>query len=247
MRTATRWAATLRLAWDPVIAYQKRRQDLLDWIEDELTPVSFLDENDRVGLAIGNMAQRLESDRFGVSLKLASRTAKAESLLLALSGTLDVMNRPGPRLHLYRGSWSVDVSTSYEDACRSLAGHLPGARSLDLLGSPFDGAVLVDVRGSKGSWQIEYGVVTAEELASRVDGTTEGQLGRNGFVSNEEERLEGGVFVYADASWSPHGHLRVSALDALAAFEEREEEFARFIAGMAQALELVVTEGGRDD
>ncbi|MBF4634747.1 hypothetical protein ITJ38_10075 [Agreia pratensis] len=173
-----RWTARYRFGWTPVISFDRRRSELLDWVESNLNPVSFRDSEGQVGLAL-RKGVRIVISRHGATIEdTVAASDGVASVLPVLEGLIDVME---PRdIVLADGSigWSVDMNvTDYEAATHSLATRLSGvSESLPSGARAKDIATLMDFEGIDYKVQTEFGIVSPRELQERLMESKVGKL-----------------------------------------------------------------------
>lgn len=171
MSDPTRWTSALAVTWSPLLTFERRRSELLEWIETNAKPKAFLDEGELLGIAIGSMAQRVRIDRNSLLMQLGSRTATPDPLEDVAQGVFDTFEPQDVTVRDYRGLWTAGIEGEYSELTERLAKRAaPLASMPDQSGlTAVDAAILVDLVSSRGSYQVEFGIVTPDELAIRLN------------------------------------------------------------------------------
>jgi hypothetical protein len=166
-----RWTAAYRLRYRPVISFERRRSALLDWVEQNVEPVSFRDDRNEVGLSLSK----------GVRIRIGRQTTTLEDSIAAddgveslwpmLDGLVATMEPRDILLTSASIAWSSDLAGwSYPEATRALAARVTGVASTLSSGLvPDDSAPLADFRSERLHVQAEWGVVTPPELRERLN------------------------------------------------------------------------------
>lgn len=181
MQTPTQWTAQLRIAWLPVLTFERRRLTLLDWLEEHAEVVGVLDETGRdagVGVAVGRPEQKLVVQHDGCHVRLEAPHASLDGVMGALNGVYEAMDPVDAHLDYFRTAWSLPLKDEYMPARLAFASRAAGLpASVDFAVS--DAAVLADVEMEDRTLQVEYGIVDKNELRDRLVGRATGMMGRN--------------------------------------------------------------------
>ncbi|WP_392507514.1 hypothetical protein ACF3NT_11275 [Naumannella halotolerans] len=163
----TRWSASLEVGWHPILTFERRRTQFLDWAEENVDYTGFADrDSDFVGLQLGGGA-RIEVSRSSLRAHVRYPAANFDVLRDTIDGAMKIFSPQHPRLLLVKSQWSSGINAEYKRACRTLAQRSLAAPELN--GAiPADTSILVDVLTSRAQIQVEYGVVERAELVDRL-------------------------------------------------------------------------------
>lgn len=167
---AIRWVSAVMVSWAPILTFSRKRDEVLEWVEAALDPLAFQDGDTSLGLAFGEPDMKLAFTRRGVLLTSGASGHSMESLLdEPLRGILDVLTPAQTRVTnvLVRSSEGID-SESYADSARSLAERAHGRGLAASSWQATDVAVLSDVSTEGFSGQVDYGIVSPEEIRQRI-------------------------------------------------------------------------------
>lgn len=174
-----RWTSVYRFSWTPIITFGTRRLRLLEWVEKNLQPSSFLDSpsGTSLGLSLGDPHVRLNVTRDGAQLEdLRASDDGVASLNPALDGIFEVLEPNSAVLHSASIAWSHDLEGwDYDDARRTLAETTSGLTPDLSVFRAVDSSMLMDVEADGFSGQVEWGIVEPRELFRRVE---QPQIGR---------------------------------------------------------------------
>lgn len=163
-----RWTSAAVASWTPILTFTRRRMAVLDWFEEHVHPVAFTDDPDHAGIAVESEFQRLRFDRQYLRIATEDRTARVEALGSALEGLWQLVEPQNVVLRRYFGAWSFALpGADYDTTRRAFATRCIGA-DLGPRARGADAAALVDVQSDFGTLQLEFGLVTAPELAERL-------------------------------------------------------------------------------
>lgn len=207
-----RWSASFWIDWRTVLAFDRRRAELLDWFEANIDIASFVEDEEFIGIGVGRQ-DRLVVARDHLGIYLLEPTADGSPLAMALDGTLDVLQPRDARLSILMSTWSAALEGSYENRSASFAHSAPG-----LSDRAFDCAILADLRFDEATAQVEYGIVDDEQLRERLEDPQMGRIARS--VHRPAQPIKGlpalePVSLFADISWFPRPMMVSSAADIL--------------------------------
>jgi hypothetical protein len=200
--------------------------------------VAFSETNDHLGLAIGDTTQRIRLDKTSLRLSLDAVDSSMSALVPAVEGTWAQIRPANPTFGRYSGAWSHPLVGDYETLRTKFATRCIGGALDPALGVAFDAAALINIRSPLGEIDIEYGVVTAHELAERVADSDIGLLGttsddRPGQVVDESSLPP--VSAFYDFRVTPR--RRVSSADAvISLFSEIESTASRLVSQVSTTL-----------
>lgn len=228
------------VTWHPFLAFAHRRLRLLEWFENHLEPIAFLESDDRAGVAIGTNQQRLVLDRRQLSIDLLSQDSKIEAMEPAVAGVLECLAPELPVVRSYSAAWSVDLTRGYDDARHLLAIRTLGPTS-DALGvRAVDCAYLLDVEVPGASLQVEAGIVSPEELVARVAAPEMGRGGGERESSRDavlpQEDLLPAASLFANIYLQPKPTVVRSAKNLVEAFDAAERKAGEFLSEAAGPL-----------
>jgi len=233
----TRWTAKAVLSWKPILTFGRRRLELLDWFEANVEPVAFTDTQEAFGIALGTPSQRLQLDRRSLQIGLLDPGASVLELQPALVGLWEVIVPAKVILQSYRAAWSVPLTAEYEAARRTLT-ERSLASSFDAGVEAFDCACLVDVRTPVGELQLEFGVVTADEIAERLKTTGLGMT-PTGEGDRDPYRTDASHFPQVSLFVDVRGEIRRpigESSEVASALERIERQVGELVLAIAQTL-----------
>lgn len=243
-----RWTAAYAFGYTPVISFERRRTELLDWVEQNLEPAEFRDDQNEVGIAL-RPGVRIRISRRSVTLEDAVASAEGTtSLVPMLDGFFQMMEPRG--LVPVRASiaWSsdhplIDYSRATAILAEQVTG-LPGSLASGI--RAVDVASLVDFKGENVTIQAEYGIVSEEELLERLASDRIGRIkGRPVAVGSLMAFDElPPVSIFVDTAVSPSRFAEISdpagVQEAIREIDSVAREAAEAIAAAATTKEEVV-------
>jgi hypothetical protein len=173
--TPIRWTANFTVGWRTHLTYARRKSELLEWIDENVDLTGFSDNDDQLGIEIGG-THRLLVRPGGLSIHLMSRRSDVEHVQPAVAGILGIMEPVNASLDLYFAGWSAEISGEYEASRASFATRLSTVSRTPTMVA-VDGSALVDFLVDGLNAQVEFGIVSAEELAFRLNDPTYGRVG----------------------------------------------------------------------
>lgn len=243
MGEVIRWAARYEVAWKPILTFDRRRMEYLDWLDREIDPVAFFEQADAVGAAPVSDLERIEVGRRGATLELRAPTADVANLKRPFEGVLTCFEPTRPNISEYRAHWSVDLDRDYADACAAFAKQLLPRPLAGSGAVPTDGAYLLDVLLDQDSMLLEFGIVSGSELAGRVE-EPGNRLGGAplpegaGLYPPEMSDLLPPTSLYMDLLWSPAKRTMVeTATDVVSAFSEFETRITNLVQDLAGSIQ----------
>ncbi|WP_285364092.1 hypothetical protein [Microbacterium sp. LMC-P-041] len=197
-----RWTTSYRFTWTPIVTFARRQLKFLDWIEANLDPVSFYDREGTTGVAILSRDIRLTVSRSGMVLEDgAALEAGVGVLREAVAGALGVLEPKDLRLKSGSVAWSEGLAgLPYNEARAGLSRLMSGIDLSSDVPVPVDISALMDVLTPEYSGQVEWGVVSAEELVDRLARPPIGRIATNrpeasAAAIHPDELPEASVFV----------------------------------------------------
>lgn len=170
-----KWASGYSIAWTPILTFTRRRLQLLDWLEVNVEPVSFMEDADQVGFAILDPGLRVLVNRSHLRITVDSAELDVTHLTKAIDGVLETLAPQDAVFEVAASSWSVEIEDAdYNEERARVAAKLAGGPKIGD-SRPFDSSVLMDFVSPECSTQLEWGIVDAAELVERVK---EPRLGR---------------------------------------------------------------------
>lgn len=171
MTGARLWSSALILEWDPILTFARRRSELLDWYEENLTPKAFIDEEDIVGVTVGSLQHRVNTGRNSLVLQQVTTERLPSSVARTIEGTLNTMRPQNIRVSGFRALISVPVDLDFDEVRESLAQRAVRFNLSERVPPTFrasDVAILADIEDELGPLQVEFGVVNAQQLRERL-------------------------------------------------------------------------------
>lgn len=189
----------LVLHWAPTLRYHQHRLDPVEALESDGSLRSFRVEPSEVG-ARTDRSQLMLSASGLVLQSSESLLTEANTLLvrLALDAAKPVRYRKATALYQF----VIPLEVDYDDARRTVLGRLSGS-TFGPFGA-YDFAMLVDGKGPSLEWHLEFGVVSREEVAPRLERLHGHFREEHGFYRST--LLEPpAVALYADSIWNALG------------------------------------------
>lgn len=176
---ATLWVSSIAVTWAPILTFERRRSEVLEWVESNLDPVAFSESDRGLGLAFGHSDMRISFTRHSLMLSSGASGGGMESHLdEALKGILDALTPAQTRVSsiMFKASGALE-GAGYDVTRRRFAERAHG----EALGlgewRTKDAAVLSDIETDDFEGQVDYGVVEQSEIRERV---LDPGLGRTG-------------------------------------------------------------------
>jgi hypothetical protein len=235
----TRWTANAIVGWRPILTFTRRRLAFLDWFEEQFgRPLSFTDTPEHAGVAVGRKEQRLRIDRSSLRLMLGSPECDVQELASTVAGVWSALEPDGAAMSFYRGAWSAPLDLPYEETRRRLTERSAGTQFGDL-GVAYDSATLLNIKAGQLDGSFEFGVVTREELATRLNDPNMGMLGRSAAEGRGPIDLSGRelpeVSLFVDVGATVQVHLK-NDVEAISAFEAVERTVAQLVTALQETL-----------
>jgi hypothetical protein len=230
----TRWSVDIEIGWHPILTFERRRLVLLDWFEEHVNYSGFQDKPDAVGLAVASMDARLTFRRGGLTMNLNGPGRDVADLLEALRGGLAVLEPKHPKLLYIRSGWAEPLEGNYDDLCRRFGSQMAiGLEAGEFWAS--DASSLVDFVTPQAQLQCEFGIVTRDELARRLQEPGLSRLrtaAQPAVVSDPEELPD--LSMYGGITWVPLDVVRIrQPSDVQEATTSALDESGRLLAALA--------------
>jgi len=234
------------------LTFERRRSEVLEWVEDNLDPVAFNDGERSLGLAFGHSDMRISFTRHSLMLSSGASGGAMESHLdAALRGILDALTPAQTRVKsiMFKASGALEgvdyLETRQRFAQRAHGGGLG-------LGEwrTTDAAVLSDIETDEFEGQVDYGVVEQGEIRDRVLDPGLGRTGSSAEAASPQEldrRLADApeVSVFADALVVPlSGDFVASSADIWRTYATAESQVLRLTDSLTAAIANL---GGSDE
>jgi hypothetical protein len=223
------WGATVEVTWHPILTFERKRLDLLDWIDDNILFTGFSRRSSDVGIRVGDdLRVTVRLSRVTIEARSKDSLRKSEALL---EGVLQILKPRHPAVAVVESFWSSqDLEVDYEEARQRLA-----ARASLGLPAPFiavDTSVLMDVMSSSAEIQCEYGIVSDHELAARLTGSEISRIDGAGspILAPLQDARWPSVALFGQVRWVPlSDEERLSAVGLLREAEEGIAEADRLV------------------
>lgn len=202
--------------------------------------VGFSEDHEHVGIAVAR-TERLTVSQQGMDIELSASESDGSRLTKAIAGVVEVLNPGTLRTELYLGAWSYAIDGDYEASCATLAKRTTG--NVDFGGAEaHDTAVMVDIRAPIGFGQVEYGVVSALELQTRLeDPVGHGQIARAQRVTRPASPplnvpdLDP-VSLFFDVHWLPAAAPPDRPVNPVAELSETEGQVRRLVEALGEGV-----------
>ena len=175
---AHRWTSDYVVKWTPILTFTRRRLMLLDWFEQHIDPVAFVEDPERVGVAMVTADLRMMVARGFMIVSTGLTGGHIESLQTAMSGVFEILAPKEAILDRAFSTWSCPLpEADYNEERARLAASF-GRASGGMIGGfrPVDGSALADLDSPELAGQVEWGVVTRDELFVRLSNPGLGRL-----------------------------------------------------------------------
>lgn len=228
------------------MTFERRRLELLDWFEQNLDVLAFRLDKDEVGVSVGSRTARSTVDRNGLVLSWSDPRVAVAQLQPVVEGIFRVFEPREAFIQHVRSAWTVPCKVDYQTAT-SAFGYATAFRPAALDWVTSDSSVLLDLDGTDSRAQVEYGIVTNVELATRL---TDDAIGR--ISDSARPRLAGSsaelglpeVAFYADLGWQDRRRSPIlGAADLYERFEQILSQCSDLVDVLAQSVLSVVEEG----
>ncbi|WP_395727155.1 hypothetical protein [Nakamurella sp.] len=244
-----RWTATLRISWHPILTFERRRLDLLDWIDQHLEIVAFKNDSaDEVAVAVGHRGLRGTITMKSMSMSTSSPSLTVDALGPLFDGAYDVLGLHGVRVVEYQSSWTAPLEGSYSAACGIFARNVTFHQDLGEFAAT-DASVLFDAASDSATLQAEMGVVSSRELRARIMHPAIGRhpdTSRPTYVPDPADELPE-LSLFADVRWFPSTGMSIASGDELAHIREHiENDCATMMVGLGESVQATL-EGGGDE
>ncbi len=167
MSDPVRWTASLFVAWTPILTFQRRRSELLDWFERNVNISGFTEDDQHVGIEIAR-TQRVVVGRESLAIEQRTPDADAETLTHVLSGVFQTLEPEDAFPREYSSAWSAEIDGDFEERCQALATRVAPTPGGDLPMGATDCSVLVDFEAGDAFAQVEFGIVDRDDLLRRL-------------------------------------------------------------------------------
>jgi hypothetical protein len=166
------WLSSFQFQWTPILTYTKRHLVLLDWFEQNIEPVAFVDRPDKqlLGIALVAPDLRITVKRGGMTLESGLSGVAVERLAPAIEGVFEVMAPSSVLATQYLSTGVVELGgDDYYERCAQFGALASGA----VFGESdtwrvTDGSAVVDLMSEAMKVQVEWGIVQGRELLDRL-------------------------------------------------------------------------------
>ena len=164
------WVLSFQFQWTPILTFTRRRLQLLDWFEKNTEPVAFVDEPERVGVGIISPDLRLTVRRASVSIESGASGLAVEKLRPAIDGVFEVLTPRGMIGTRFMATGVTPLDDADYDGERRAFGTMAGGRAFSDSDqfAVSDGSALVDLVSDDLYLQVEWGIVSGDELLERL-------------------------------------------------------------------------------
>ncbi|WP_350279679.1 hypothetical protein [Kribbella sp. HUAS MG21] len=247
---AQKWTAVYRYRWTPIMTFTRRRLQLLDWYEQHVEPVAFVENPEQIGIAMLSPLLRVRVDRNSMIVSTAEPDLPIDALARAIDGVFEVMEPNGAVIDLVNSVWTSALQgQSYNEARARFGARLAAAGATPAGLRPTDASALMDFQSLDWKGQVEWGVVSARELADRIAepdrGRIRGEAGIDRRPSAQQPR-EGlpDVSLLVDVRMTRQlGGAVANSAEVLSAIEQADEQAGALV----DALRPTFDEGGQSE
>lgn len=186
------WLSSFQFQWTPILTYTRRHLALLDWFEQNIEPVAFVDHPDKQLLGVALLAPdlRITVKRGGMTLESGLSDVPIEKLMPAVEGVFKVMAPSSVLATQYLSTGVVPLEgDDYYERCAQFGTLASG----DVFGGSAlwrvtDGSAVVDLTSETMKVQVEWGIVQNQELLDRLRHPDMSRLG-NRMPVDERARI----------------------------------------------------------
>jgi hypothetical protein len=186
------WLSSFEFQWTPILTYTRRHLALLDWFEQNIEPVAFVDRPDKQSLGVALVAPdlRIMVKRGGMILESGLSGVSIEKLTPAIEGVFEVMAPSSVLATQYLSTGVVPLEgDDYYERCAQFGTLASG----DVFGGSdlwrvTDGSAVVDLTSEAMKVQVEWGIVQDQELLIRLRRPDMSRLG-NRMPVDERARI----------------------------------------------------------
>ena len=172
-----RWTSAYKFKWTPILTYTRRHLALLEWFEEHLDPVAFVEHPGRVGVALIVDDLRVTVRRAGMQLESGLSGASVTHLSKAVEGIFQVFEPSDTVLTQARCTSSVALDAAdYHETCARFGRMVGAANNVAGGFRAVDGSALLDLHSDQVRAQVEWGIVDADELLFRLTHPDVGRL-----------------------------------------------------------------------
>ncbi|TDW98057.1 hypothetical protein EV647_2752 [Kribbella sp. VKM Ac-2566] len=234
--------------WTPILTFTRRRLGLLEWFDEHLQPVAFVEDPKQIGIAIVSPGLRLRVDRDSMIITSAATEPSIDLLEPAIEGVIEILQPKDMTETFCTSLWTHSLEgQSYNEARAKFAVRMSGITAESHGYRPIDGSALMDIESTECTGQVEWGVVERPELAKRMKLTemsrTSGASSRPAGRANEEDLPEVALLVDVDLRRRLGGAVG-DAGAVLAAVRRADTAAEKFVEALYPRF---TNEGGRDE
>lgn len=162
------WLLSIQFKWTPILTFSRRRLKLLDWFESNTEPAAFVDTPERVGVALIAPDLRVSVTRHGIVVESGTSELDVGKLSPAIEGVFEVMDPRAVLATRYFATGATPLTDAdYFEEC-SAFGRMVGGSAVGDAFRVIDGSALVDLQSETMQVQVEWGIVSGDELFARV-------------------------------------------------------------------------------
>ena len=164
-----RWVSAYKFRWTPILTYPRRHLKLLDWMEANIQPVAFADNNMRLGVAVVAKDMRVTINRSGLLVESGTSGLSTDVLTPTIDGILEILE-PRETVMSYASVTAADSldGADYNEERARLANRITGPGALLAGLRPVDASAVVDLQSNETLTQVEWGIVSDTELLGRL-------------------------------------------------------------------------------
>lgn len=189
-----RWTSAYHFRWTPILTYTRRHLQLLDWFEENVDPVAFVENHSRVGVAIVAEDLRITVTRSCMMVESGLSGLPVSLLLPAIEGVFEVLQPKDTVLSFWSATATQDLGMAdYNEERAHFASRLCGMGPVAIGYRPIDGSALVDFSSPQSKVQMEWGIVRSSELLDRLQNPHLGRVDRLNSESIEGNPSQGAV------------------------------------------------------
>jgi hypothetical protein len=212
------WVARYAFHWRTLLSFKQRRDRLASWVDDNLVPRAILDQEDVLGVAIGQQELRCTIEKHGFQVSLGAPGLAISKMEEFFGGIFDIMKPCN--LHIYAGRTLItsELETDYDETRRRFARRCSG--ELESTFDLQDASAAIDISLPGSQLHAEFGVASKQELRDRLRMPPRGRTAVDLPALARPKIEPPEVAVLCDSTWTvSRGHKFSNNEDAGASWE----------------------------
>lgn len=176
-----RWSSIYALRWAPILTFERRRTEWLDWVESNLEVSGFKETEKGISVSLGRPTQGIvlsvERSFLVIEDAIGSGIQTTETALQGIFQIFEPQNLR--RTHIFTAYSKGIPDIAYDIARGRFARAISLGSFDDSLSTEVDASALIDLKLENAELQIEWGIVSSKELVDRLSNDDLGRLSSN--------------------------------------------------------------------